>query len=152
MSSSITATNGNRYSGGIQGTGQQTLGSATGVNGGMTGSAIQTTANLIGGRISWVPRNFFQYPNVYNVDFRLTKEFPIRERFNLEFRGEAFNLFNSTIVQGVNQNAYNFGCPSGGPAHANTCLQPVTAFQTTTSTSGNLFGARQLQAGVRFNF
>jgi hypothetical protein len=176
VSSSITATKGNRYSGGVQGTGQQTLGSATAVDGGMTGSAIQTTANLIGGRISWVPRNFFQYPNIYNVDFRLTKEFQIRERFSLEFRAEAFNLFNSTIVQGVNQNASNFAAPSpsttttptpqcwngaitsgsgpaaGTPVHANTCMVPVTAFQTATSTSGNLFGARQLQAGIRFNF
>ena len=43
-------------------------------------------------------------PSSQNVDFNVFKEFPIRERVKLEFRGEFFNLFNHT----------NFGQPDNG--------------------------------------
>jgi hypothetical protein len=33
-------------------------------------------------------------PGAWNVDVALTRTFKIRERFNLETRGEAFNIFN----------------------------------------------------------
>jgi carboxypeptidase family protein len=34
-------------------------------------------------------------PATYNVDFSIFKNFPISERLNLQFRAEAFNLFNT---------------------------------------------------------
>jgi hypothetical protein len=33
-------------------------------------------------------------PGYWNLDFALTRNFKVRERWNLEFRGEAFNAFN----------------------------------------------------------
>jgi len=98
------------------------------------------------------------------------------ERYHIEIRGEAFNLFNNTLVQAVQKNAYNYGTPtastaaapnpscwngvtSSGPgpaagtmAHVNTCMVPVSNFRQPTTTTGNLLGARQLQAGIRFEF
>ena len=97
----------------------------------------------------------YKLPSLYDVDLRLSKQFAITDRYNIELRGEAFNVFNSTLVQQVSQSAYKYVSPgsSGCPAtHASTCMVPVTSFGQYQTTSGNLFGARQLQAGIRFRF
>jgi len=39
-------------------------------------------------------RNIFRGPGAWNDDFAIAKTFPLTERFGLEFRAEAFNLFN----------------------------------------------------------
>jgi len=39
-------------------------------------------------------RRFFHGPGINNWDFALIKDTRITERFNLQFRGEFFNLFN----------------------------------------------------------
>ncbi len=40
------------------------------------------------------PRNGFQSPGFWNIDFVAMKNFKLTERFNLQFRGEFYNLFN----------------------------------------------------------
>lgn len=40
------------------------------------------------------PRNDFQSPGFWNIDFVAMKNFKLTERFNLQFRGEFYNLFN----------------------------------------------------------
>jgi len=184
ISSAITATNGTRFSGtvsssasettnycstgvvGCQNPGYYLPGSAaattepfTAQDGGMSGADIQTTGNVFGGRIAWMPRNSFSLPNLYNVDLRLTKETTIKERYAIELRFEAFNLFNSTLVLAESTNAYNYSAPSSAagatcPAslHVNTCMVPVSTFLQPSTTTGLLLGPRQLQAGVRFSF
>ncbi len=173
ISSAITASNGTHYSGTIGSTASPTLtltgyapGSQTavpfnftGLDGGMSGADIQTTGNPLGGRATWLGRNSFTLPNLYNVDLRVTKVWSIHERYSIEFRAEAFNLFNSTLVLAVNANAFTYtaagkavgtgvcGAPSGG-----TCMTPVANFGNESTTSGLLMGPRQLQGGLRFNF
>jgi hypothetical protein len=114
-----------------------------------------------GGRVTWLPRNSFSLPSYTSLDMRLTKEIHIHERYNIELRAEAFNLFNNQIVLAVNTTGYTYAqpsatsttCPStGANAHTNTCMIPVSGFQTPTTTSSNSLGARQLQFGARFNF
>jgi hypothetical protein len=39
-------------------------------------------------------RNTLIGPGLFNVDYSMTKTFPIHESVNLQFRAEAFNLFN----------------------------------------------------------
>jgi hypothetical protein len=39
-------------------------------------------------------RNTFRGPGIAEYDFSIFKKFPINERFNLQFRGEIFNLWN----------------------------------------------------------
>jgi len=161
LSGTLTATTGTPYSGLISSTGVQCLVIVTpcpvgsmGLDGGMTSAILSTSGNSSGGRIVWVPRNSFYLPSYANVDLRLAKEFTIHERFSFELRGELFNLINSTIVQGVNQSAYNYVAAGSGTCatHANTCLAPLSTFQQSQTTSSNLLGSRQAQFGARFNF
>ena len=42
-----------------------------------------------------VPRNFLRGPGVWQVDSALSKVFPIRERAQVQFRAEVFNILNS---------------------------------------------------------
>jgi hypothetical protein len=49
------------------------------------------------------PRSFHG-PGLENVDLSLFKHFPIKERFNLELRGEFFNAFNHANFTNPNSN------------------------------------------------
>jgi hypothetical protein len=109
-----------------------------------------------------LPRAAFELPNYFTADLRLQKETPIHERYNIEFRIEAFNALNSTIVTGVNTSAYTYAqpgqtsggilCPSVASGNTSTCMVPSSSFQQHTTTTSNLLGARQMQAGLRFDF
>jgi hypothetical protein len=48
-----------------------------------------------------------QGPRHWNLDTSLSKTFPIRERLNLEFRAEAYNLTNSFIWNDPDMGLYN---------------------------------------------
>ena len=120
LSSTVTASSGSRYSALIQssavqsvcvgGTGALCTGGAfkSGLDGGMTATVLNSNAAPSGGRAAFFPRNSEVLPNYSNVDFRLAKQFSVRERFNFEFRAEAFNFFNNTIITAVNQTGYTF--------------------------------------------
>jgi hypothetical protein len=88
------------------------------------------------------PRNNLRGPHYSDVDLALNKHFPIRERYVLEFRAEAFNTFNHP----------SFGLPGGG----NTPAAPGTAdisnapeFGVITATSST---ARIMQFALRLDF
>jgi hypothetical protein len=125
-----------------------------GVNGGPTGAVISTNAAATGGRATWLPRNPYFLPHYTNIDFRFGRGFAIRERYRFDFSVDAFNLFNSTIVTGVNQTAYSYAAPGSGACvgHTNGCFVPSSTFATDTTTSGLLYGARQLQLNGKFTF
>lgn len=44
-----------------------------------------------------VPRNFLRGPGVWQLDLALAKRFPIKEQVQVDFRAEAFNLFNRAM-------------------------------------------------------
>jgi hypothetical protein len=147
----ITAATGQPYSTNI---GTSILGSAINSDGGMTGAEVSTLAGPTGGRISWQARNLNNLPNFTNVDLRVGRGFSFHERYKLNFVVDAFNAFNSTIVSGVNTTAYTYTAPGSGvcTGHSNGCLVPAPTFGTVSTTSGALYGARQLQIGARFDF
>jgi hypothetical protein len=125
------------------------------LDGSMGGAGISSPGANLAGRIGWLPPGSFRLPSLTNVDVRLTKTFQWKERYHLELRFEAFNIFNSTLVQAVSSSAYDYARPGGAgcPAsHINTCMVPISTFGVATTTTGNLLGARQMQAGVRFEF
>jgi hypothetical protein len=72
-------------------------------------------------------RNTVRGPNFWQLDFAATKNFVVGPRARVQFRLEAFNLFNRD----------NFTAPSGN--------RSSPAFGTITST----FDARQMQLGVK---
>jgi len=128
-------------------------GAVTG-DGGMTGAEVSTFASATGGRVSWLPRNSYNLPNFSNVDFRLGRGFTFREKYQLNLVVDAFNLFNSTIVGSVNTTAYTYSATTTSicAGHTNGCLVPSSSFQSRSTTTGTLYGARQMQFGVRFSF
>jgi hypothetical protein len=151
VSGIVTAATGQPYNASI---GTSILGAAIPGDGGMTGAEVSTFASATGGRVSWLPRNFYNLPNYETVDVRMGRGFSFVERYRLDFMVDAFNLFNRTIVGGVNTTAYTYsGAGSGACAgHVNGCLVPSSSFRSRNSTSSLLYGARQLQFGARFDF
>ena len=123
-------------------------------DGGLTGAEVSTFAGPTGGRVSWLQRNPYNLPNFTNIDLRVGRGFTIREKYRFDFSADAFNAFNSTIVAAVNATAYTYSGPGVGACtgHTNGCLVPSSTFGTATTTSGLLYGARQMQFNARFSF
>lgn len=103
------------------------------------------------GRFAGLPRNTFKGPNIWYLDFRLSRSFKLTEGTNLEIWGEVFNAFNRTQVTGVQGTFYNYST-SGCPAGAAQCLTFNTPFQTTLFADSTLFRERQVQLAARFQF
>jgi hypothetical protein len=132
-----------------------------GVDGGLTGGLVSNSGNPTGGRVPFLPRNNYYLPNIYNTDFRIARDFTFHERFKLSLVGEAFNIFNHTIITGVGPgsppNSFNFtaagsGVCSAANGHTNSCIVPNATFPTVTQTSTSIYGARQLQISGRITF
>jgi Carboxypeptidase regulatory-like domain len=100
--------------------------------------AVASLANLgcyAAGNSILIPPAFGSYgttgPNIfrsfpyYNVDLSVTKGFKIRERINMQFRAEFFNILNHPNISNV----------FGGPGGDNTYTDPSTDI-------GGIFGAR----------
>ena len=105
-------------------------------------------------------RNSFRGPGYATVDFSTAKYFHIpwfvgHEGARLQIRGEFFNLFNRTNLNGVTQN------PSGDASRLDLALADSSTLlkgtpgQSTNSTFGLATGAfnpRQLELGIRIEF
>jgi hypothetical protein len=148
LSSIVTVASGQPVTGTISGN------PAGAIAGGPTGGAVNNSGTATGGRSPGLPRNLYTGPGMGNVDLRISREFPIRERLKLSVLGEAFNVFNHTNVYTVNTQQYTYTGPGSGACsnHANGCLVPVASFLTPSATNNNLFGARQLQISGRITF
>ncbi len=125
---------------------------------GLTGGEVTNTGGSTGGRPSQYGRNVFIAPPLHDIDLRVMRQFPIRERVSLELLGEAFNIANHTNVTSVNGTAYTFSassaCAAARSNGANGCLTPSPVFLTPTSTSSanGLYGSRQLQVSAKLTF
>ena len=151
MSGIVVAATGQPYGANI---GTSVLGLAIPSDGGLTGAEVSTFAGPTGGRASWLPRNPHNLPNFTNIDFRMGKGISFKEKYKLDFMVDAFNLFNSTIVSSVNTTAFNYSAANSGACagHTNPCLVPSSTYGSRSTTSGALYGPRQLQVGARFSF
>jgi hypothetical protein len=109
-------------------------------------------------RVPIVNRNANQQPATYVADLRLSKRLLFRERYGLEFLGEAFNIANHPNVSAVNTSAYfvNDILQAGSKTigAGNTLTPYSTAFGQVTGINNSNFAlnVRQLQLGVRFQF
>jgi hypothetical protein len=113
------------------------------------------------------PRNFLNNPRRTNFDMALFKHFAITERFRLEFRAEAFNIFNHTEFswlgggQGsaasnsaASNNTNSTGCYGGvnfssGDA---SCVLPSPNAASGFLRAASAHNPRILQLGAKFIF
>jgi len=103
------------------------------------GTWFDTTAfaRPTGVRFGTVGRNTMRGPGVVNTDLSIFRTFKLTERFNLQFRGESFNLSNTPHFANPNGNANssNFG--------------KITSTQSAADAIGR---SRELRLGLRLGF
>ncbi|MBZ5607576.1 MAG: TonB-dependent receptor [Acidobacteriia bacterium] len=83
-------------------------------------------------------RNILRGPSAYNTDFSLFKNFKVREGQSLQFRAEAFNLFNTP----------EFSQPGASLASPATFGRSLS----TIATIGGFSSNRQMQFALRYGF
>jgi hypothetical protein len=79
------------------------------------------------------PRNFARGFGAWQMDLAIRRDFPIHERLRLQFRAEAFNIFNHPNFGTINQNycsagagtACTFGQATGTLANSLGILSPL---------------------------
>jgi hypothetical protein len=79
-------------------------------------------------------RNILRNPGIFNTDLSLFRIFPIKEKLQVQFRAEAFNLANSS----------HFMTPTGGNPFSSLSVTSPSFFQVTSAT-----GERQFRFGLR---
>jgi hypothetical protein len=98
--------------------------------------------------------NHAHFDDSFNaLDFRLSRNIHLGERYNLNLIGEAFNIFNVTNILGVSNLNYSgfantLSPDSGNPSYSSSFGQAV-------STAGGVFGSggpRAFQFAARFSF
>jgi hypothetical protein len=148
FSSIVTIASGQPVTGTISGN------PAGAIAGGPTGGTVNNSGTALGGRPPFIERNAYTGPGMANVDFRIGRDFTVRERYTLSLVGEAFNLFNFTNFYTVNTQQFSYAGPgaAGCVGHTNGCLIPTPTFLTPSASNNGLFGARQLQITGRFTF
>jgi hypothetical protein len=98
------------------------------------------------------PVNYLIRPGILNFDFTLKKTFAIKERYRIELRADAFNVFNHTQFNGINS-TLSFASltnltPNNLPFNPDGTLRDKNGF-------GTVSGARDpriMQLVARFQF
>ena len=104
-----------------------------------------------GARVPFITRNAFRAPAQATVDFRVSRRIRLSESTNLEFLGEAFNLFNRVNVTSVNDTLYSLD--SSDPNSLLLIAEPDFGLPGSTGLNNSFFfRERQIQLGVRFHF
>jgi hypothetical protein len=78
------------------------------------------------GQLGNVPRRFFYGPGIYNFDMTLAKALPLTESKPLEFRVEAFNVFNHAQFYGPRPST----AKSTTPTSAKSSAPPLPAWSS----------------------
>jgi hypothetical protein len=149
-----------------------TSASSYGDEGNIFGGAMSSSSGVATtGRAPQIGRNSIIGPGYNDLDFRIARDIPIHESLKLQFTADAFNLLNHTIVTGVNgtYSQYTSAAATGACSTATQtpgtsaaplqgCIAPysgtgLAAFGAASSTSSsNLYGARQLQVSAKLFF
>ncbi len=82
-------------------------------------------------------RNVLRQSGIFNTDLSVFRVFKLTERFQMQFRTEAFNLANSS----------HFISPTGGNAFSSLSVNSPSFFQITSAS-----GERQVRFGLRLQF
>ncbi len=144
----VTISTGRPYTEGVSGNayfGGSSTSSTYGAAGGLNGAGGNYRMALDYGRNSW------RYPSLYNIDLRLSRSFKIVEGQRLEFIAEAFNLFNSQQITGLNTTMYKTGYTGTSPNVVGTLTYDPT-FGSYNQAGATLYRERQVQFAVRYSF
>jgi hypothetical protein len=116
------------------------------IDGGVTGGEVGNAPSPSPGRAPQFRRNSFASNGIRNVDARVSRDVNIHENIKMQFFVEAFNVANRRQILSYNTPAYQY--------NGNTTLVPYTAtpFGTPFSTSGVLYGPRQMQFTAKLFF
>ncbi|HZQ55216.1 MAG TPA: carboxypeptidase regulatory-like domain-containing protein [Bryobacteraceae bacterium] len=112
-------------------------------------STVAYTGTLNGfggsGQVPWLDVNTMRLSNVYHVDARVQKTFPIKERFQTTLGFEVFNLTNTIAYTSLSSRGYS---ASG------LTITPATGLGLYTASAGFPDGtnARRAQAELRLTF
>ncbi|HEY6936590.1 MAG TPA: carboxypeptidase regulatory-like domain-containing protein [Terriglobales bacterium] len=102
-----------------------------------------------------VPRNFLRNPNLTNFDMALFKHFAIHEQIALEFRAEAFNIFNHTNFAPIAGDSGSIGAGFSSATNSYDCDGTTGAScigQADFLNSSAAHNPRILQLGMKFIF
>jgi hypothetical protein len=91
-------------------------------------------------------RNVLNLPSRINFDMGLFKHFAIKERYSIEFRAEAYNIFNHTQFSGVNNTTSCFAGTAYSAGDA-SCLANSNFLRPNAA-----HNPRILQLGMKFIF
>jgi hypothetical protein len=101
------------------------------------------------GEFGDAPRNLLRGPGTWQVDMGASKRFPIKERLQLEFRGEFYNIFNHPQL-GQPQATFNPSAPAAFGSIINTVnLNTAIVSPITPVGSGT---PREIQLALRLEF
>jgi hypothetical protein len=88
-------------------------------------------------------RNAFRAPGYWNIDFAVHKTFSLNERFKLQLRGEAFNVFNHSNLYLVYSNT---------DASATGVITAVKGIRDDNSAKNKIIENRNLQLALKLLF
>ena len=110
------------------------------------GRAINPSAFALppAGEVGNAPRNFARGFGAWQMDLAVRREFPIHDAFRLQFRAEAFNIFNHPNFGLIDQ---HFGDPTFGQA-----TQTLASSLGILSPIYQLGGPRSLQFALKLIF
>jgi hypothetical protein len=130
-------------------------------NSGTSGQQIFNPAafTLVGYQIGTIgnsPRGVCEGPKLFDTDFAVYKNFQATERFKIQFRIEAFNLFNTANFNGnsVNRDLLNgvkVACGNTPCSPTNNIITSATPNATFGQATGTR-GPRELQYALKFIF
>jgi Carboxypeptidase regulatory-like domain/TonB-dependent Receptor Plug Domain len=139
----------------------QTISTGLPFSGGVSGSGPGTTLGVIGangsGRVPFLGRDTFRFPNILNTDIKVARSFHVWERVQLEVSAEVFNLCNNLNVTGLNTTLFSAGAgnnpnlTTGTPATQTLTYQ--SSFNSLTAASNSVFLSQRLfQIGANIKF
>jgi hypothetical protein len=103
------------------------------------------------GAFGTFPRNALRGPAVYNVDLSLFKSIPVGERFKIQLRMEAFNVFNIQSWEAPSNVTINSGTATL-PAPDNRTYGVIASGVGRITSLAQGKTPRQIQFGIKLNF
>ena len=117
-----------------------------------------SSLNGLGGssRVPWEGLSYVQVGNQYRTDMRISKLFPVTERFKVALGFEGTNIFNTLLVSGRETRQYQTYKQTNNPLMANNtvAIVPYSQFLGATNTQVAPDGttARRMQATARLTW